>query len=372
MSELRRPIGRLLTGATVEWDAVERALRRRQRRRVVAWALVPAVAAALLLVARPRPTPPAALTLADGRPLPTGAALPAGGVLRLSDRSRVALAEGASLTLTRHAPTAVEFTLRAGHASFEVTSGGPRRWRVDCGLATVTVVGTGFDLDLDPARLTVSVRHGAVRVEGARVAGASQLLRAGASLAVWATPPTPPTVIAPAPTLIDAGVAAHWRPAAVTAPARRPAVARAHVDASTPDAPPRVVVADAAVDPAEALWQRADGARRAQRYADAAALLVTLVDEHPRSARAPMAAFLVGRDRLRALRQPALAAEAFERAIELGLADGLREEAWLGLVESHWQSGDRAGARSAANVYRTMYPLGAHRGYIDSLVGASP
>jgi TolA-binding protein len=149
-------------------------------------------------------------------------------------------------------------------------------------------------------------------------------------------------------------------------------VARAHVDASTPDAPPRVVVADAAVDPAEALWQRADGARRARRYADAAALLVTLVDEHPRSARAPMAAFLVGRDRLRALRQPALAAEAFERAIELGLADGLREEAWLGLVESRWQSGDRAGARSAANVYRTMYPLGAHRGYIDSLVGASP
>lgn len=376
MSELRRPIGRLLTGATVEWDAVERALRRRQRRRVVAWALAPAVAAAaaLLLVARPRPTAPAALTLADGRPLLAGTTLPAGAVLRLSDRSRVALSEGASLTLTRHAPTAVEFTLRAGHASFEVTPGGPRRWRVDCGLATVTVVGTGFDLDLDPARLTVSVRHGAVRVAGARVAGASQLLRAGASLAVWATPPTPPMLIAPAQVLVDAGVAGHGRPAAAAGPARRPtvAVARAHVDASTPDAPPRVVADAAVVDPAEALWLRADGARRARRYADAAALLVTLVDEHPGSARAPMAAFLVGRDRLRALRQPALAAEAFDRAIELGLADGLREEAWLGLVESRWQSGDRAGARSAAGVYRTMYPRGAHRGYIDSLVGAAP
>ena len=146
------------------------------------------------------------------------------------------------------------------------------------------------------------------------------------------------------------------------------------IDASVSDAAPPAASVDApaAVDPAEALWQRADGARRARRYADAVALLVTLVDEHPRSDRAPMAAFLVGRDRLRALRQPAQAAEAFARALELDLAEGLREEAWLGLVESRWQSGDRAGARVAASQYRTMYPRGAHRGYIDSLVGSSP
>jgi len=145
-------------------------------------------------------------------------------------------------------------------------------------------------------------------------------------------------------------------------------------DASVSDVGPSAASVDApaAVDPAEALWQRADGARRARRYADAVALLVTLVDEHPRSDRAPMAAFLVGRDRLRALRQPAQAAEAFARALELDLAEGLREEAWLGLVESRWQSGDRAGARVAASQYRTMYPRGSHRGYIDSLVGSSP
>ncbi len=374
MTDLPRPIARLLTGAHVEWDAVEHARDRRRRRRALGWALVPAVAAAVFLLARPRPTPTTAPTLAlsDGRPLTAGTTLVAPGVLRLSDCSQVTLSAGTSLTLTRHAPAAVEFALYAGHASFEVTPGGPRRWRIDCGLATVTVVGTSFDLDRDPARLTVSVRHGAVRVEGPHVDGSSRLLGPGNTLAVLAAsppPPPPPSPIVTTPTMVDAGVA---RPRPTLA--RRPTLVASPVDAAVSDVPPVIAppIAPIAVDPAEALWQQADGARRARRYADAVRLLVTLVDDHPRSTRAPMAAFLVGRDRLRALRQPVQAAEAFARALELTLPEGLREEAWLGLVESRWQSGDRAGARGAASEYRTLYPRGAHRAYIDSLVGSSP
>jgi transmembrane sensor len=371
VSDPRRPIGRLLAGAEVEWAAVERALARRRRRRVIGWAMVPAAAAvvAALAAARGRPAAvptPAGLTLADGRAVPLGVALPSPGELRLSDRSRVTLDPGTSLTVARLGPTAVEITLRAGHASFEVTPGTARRWRIDCGLAAVTVVGTGFDLDLDASRLTVAVRHGAVRVDGPRVEGGTQLVSTGETLAVWSVvvvePPVPPALT------LDAGVDARALPPTVR---RRPdAPLRARPDASVADVPVAGPAPSAvAIDPAESLWQRADGARRAQRHADAVALLVALVDEHPGSPRAPMAAFLVGRDRLRVLRQPGPAAEAFARALELPLPESLREEAWLGLVEARWQSGDTDGARAAAGHYRTLYPGGTHRGYIDALVG---
>lgn len=371
MSDPRRPIGRMLAGAEVEWSAVERALARRRRRRVIGWAMVPAVAAmvAALVASRGRPAPvqtPTGLTLADGHPVPIGVALPSPGELRLSDRSRVTLDRGTSLTVAALAPTAVELTLRAGHASFEVTPGTARRWRIDCGLAAVTVVGTGFDLDLDAARLTVAVRHGAVRVDGPRVDGGTHLVSTGETLAVWSIAPAPPP--APLASPLDAGVDAPALPPTVRR--RTEAPPRAQVDASIADAPVAAAApAAVAIDPAETLWQRADGARRAQHHAAAVALLVTLVDEHPQSPRAAMAAFLVGRDRLRLLRQPGPAAEAFARALELPLPESLREEAWLGLVEARWQSGDRDGARAAAAHYRTVYPGGVHRGYIDALVG---
>lgn len=328
------------------------------------------VATLALVAVRARPAPPppgTAPTLTEA--LAVGSTLPAPGTVRFAEGARVTLSSGTTLHLAGRTLDAMDLRLWAGHASFEVVPGGRRRWSIDCGLARVTVVGTGFDLDLDEARLRVAVRHGAVRVEGSTVEGGARTVGAGEALDVPARRDDPAVPQAPAP-LLDAGGLASTRP---STPRRLPSPAvRAPIDASMEPPPDVAVRAAPSVDPAEELWQRADGARRAQRHADAATLLAELVDRYPASARAPMAAFVMGRDHLRVLRRPMAAAAAYARALELGLAEGLREEAWLGLVESRWQSGDRAGALDAARRYRTAYPRGVHREYIDGLVGAAP
>ncbi|MEZ4394921.1 MAG: hypothetical protein R3A48_27920 [Polyangiales bacterium] len=61
---------------------------------------------------------------------------------------------------------------------------GPRRWRVDRGLATVTVVGTAFTVVRAPRTLRVRVAHGTVWVDGAAVPGGHRVLTTGQSLSV--------------------------------------------------------------------------------------------------------------------------------------------------------------------------------------------
>ena len=67
---------------------------------------------------------------------------------------------------------------------------GPRRWQIECGLATVEVVGTHFDVERSPGRLRVAVARGQVLVRGERVPDRVRRLAAGEALEVTdARPP---------------------------------------------------------------------------------------------------------------------------------------------------------------------------------------
>ncbi len=359
MSELPRPMKQHLAAPTApSWDAVEQRITRRRWTRYAAWTLVPACALALLALRSPQTvtapvTPPPSLTI--------GTTLPAGTTV-LADGTRLRVGADASMRLTSRDPRGLVFTLLGGEVSFEVTPA-RRTFRVDAGLATVTVVGTGFTVLREPRRVQVRVRHGAVRVEGARVPGGSSLLRGGDEIEVHAETLAPQRPVITHPEALDAGV--RLRP---------PTQRRAPHDGGAPtDAPaPMDVVALLPTSDPDALWRSADVLRRAQSYEAAAALLLRLTREHPTSPRAPLAAHLLGRDLLHVLRRPSQASAAFARALSLGLPEGLREDAWFGLIDARVRAGDRAGGEQAAETYRARYPRGVHLAAVDALLGASP
>ena len=113
----------------------------------------------------------------------------------------------------------------------------------------------------------------------------------------------------------------------------------------------------------------ADVARLSGHGADAVLPLTRVVEEHPNEARAPLAAFTLGRLQLDTLGHPDRAAEAFERAIALGLPQGLVEDAYARLVEAHARSGDRVAARATAEAYSQKFPQGSRTSAIARWLG---
>src|SRR5262245_40905895 len=162
----------------------------------------------------------------------------------LDDGSTVTLARGTTMEVLSNDGERFVTVLRGGRASYEVKPGGPRKWVVETDLATIEVVGTGFDVERDEQRgLTVSVRHGVVMVRGERVPGRVQRLVAGARLTVE------PVVTAsaasshgvPAPAAVPEPAVAMAKTAEAPAPtvpvaAPRPRTMRAAAPAAAPAA----------------------------------------------------------------------------------------------------------------------------------------
>ncbi len=205
-SELRAHLRAPFSDAQVEeiWRGVQA---RRARSARPAWLALclPALAAAVLGVALRRERAPSVvdggvgpLRLVDGSGV-TAARLRndalAPATVRLSDRSTLTLHPHTTLLPTHNDGRAMELQLRQGAADFAVTPGGPRRWRIDCGVATITVVGTAFTLDRRESSLRVAVSHGTVWVDGAWVPGGHRVLTAGQSLAVSRPAPRAPQVV---------------------------------------------------------------------------------------------------------------------------------------------------------------------------------
>jgi transmembrane sensor len=319
------------------------------------------------------------------------AALPAAGPLRLlgggeiaalvapetvplavsfSDGSQVELDPGARLEPLENGPTVFSALLASGRATFDVRHGGPRRWTVECGIATVEVVGTRFTVERSPGRARVSVERGIVLVRGERVRDRVQRLELGQALevedvAAGGMAPAPPyptaatipppilPVTLPAPPVSSASVAA--APAASSW--RKLAQKGDNADAYAELGSAGIASAsrDASVDDLLAL---ADVARLSGHPADAVTPLNRVVAEHAGDPRASLAAFTLGRLQLDALTHPALAAAAFEHAMALGLPQSLQEDAYARLVEARAQAGDASGARSAAEEYQRRFPAG--------------
>ena len=134
-------------------------------------------------------------------------------------------------------------------------------------------------------------------------------------------------------------------PAAVAAPAPMP-VTRVVPTAVAPDI--------------EALMRSADAARRAGRPAQAVPYLRRLLRDHPADARAPLAAFTLGRILLAELGQPTEAADAFALSRRLAPRGPMASHALAREVEAAARGGDAARARRLAATYVADYPAGPH------------
>jgi transmembrane sensor len=86
--------------------------------------------------------------------------------LALADGSTIRLAPGSAVRVA-YAGVERRVELLAGEAFFEVVHDPQRPFRVDSDAVRVTVLGTGFDVRLDPSGGEVAVRHGRVRVDAA-------------------------------------------------------------------------------------------------------------------------------------------------------------------------------------------------------------
>jgi transmembrane sensor len=353
---------------------VARRERRREsglRRRAVVWFAVGALSAvvptALFESRRARPARSLAaeggpLTRVDGAPFAALSAPPGGGAttVRLSDESIVSVDPGTRLEPLENGAHSLVLLLARGRATFDVRPGGPRHWSIECGLATVEVVGTRFVLSRTSDRLDVDVDRGTVLVRGERVPERVQRVTAGGHLevvgsalqvggptptdsAVPAVPVAQPTAV-PAPT---ASAARPWRELAT-----RGAYADAYRLLGSRGVGSEVARSVSVKD----LMTLADVARLSGHPADATAPLERIVAEHPDDGRASLAAFTLGKIHLNSVARPGEAARDFERAILMGLPAGLLEDAYAYLVEAKERAGDVTGARAAARAYGARFP----------------
>ena len=374
MSRLRYPLKDLLDDPTSEealarvWRGIDaRAPRGRVRARV--WAMASLVTAAAVAIAfatfERRDRGP--LRFADGRPLDAVEATPVGEVLAMSDGSRVELAAGARFTPLESTGTSFVAILESGSAHFEVRPGGPRRWQIECGLATVEVVGTGFDCARAPGRLEVSVQHGAVLVRGDRVPDRARRLDAGETLEVLDAPGPPETSGAPgAPAATTVAAAPRRDPVAEEAGAWRELARGGHHREAFAALGAQGLLRETKRRGVADLLVLADVARLSGHAAEAVAPLERILREFPGDPQAPLAALALGRLELDTLDRPAKAARALNLALSLGVPHSLREDVRTRLVEAYARAGNRAAARAAAAAYLREYPDGRDRSIVES------
>ncbi|HVR04245.1 MAG TPA: FecR family protein [Polyangia bacterium] len=382
MTHLQFPLKEMLRDPTEEptlrriWERIDGRLpdARRRRRRVAVGALAFAGAVVIALVAIGR-RDAGPLRFGDGRALVAVDAPAAGVRLALSDGSAIELGGGARFEPLESSGTTFLGVLQRGNASFDVRPGGPRRWQVECGLATVEVVGTRFSCERAPGRLRVSVQRGAIVVRGERIADRARRLAAGESLDI-----VEGLVSSPLPPVTGAGAAFREKSGAD--------LAEPGLDETSRAAPPPASWRELAHrgHPAEAfavlgaqgverearrlgvsdLLVLADVARLSGHPAEAVGPLERILSDFAGDPQAPLAAFALGRLELDALDRPRSATMALERALALGVPRSLREDVRARLFEAHERAGEWSAARSAAEAYLRDFPAGRRRAEMES------
>jgi len=326
------------------WQAIDARFPRRRSKLSLSLIIAPAAAmAAGIAVVAYMHRDAGPLRLANGSAIVAVDAPATGLRLAMSDGSSVELGAGARFEPIESSAQSFIAVLDRGDASFEVKPGGPRRWQIECGLATVEVVGTRFSCARGPDRLHVGVERGVVLVRGERVPSRVRRLSAGESLDVFEPAVAPESQIEPegtGPAVPDAEIRPAAEPA-VAARAGAPAgpgwreLARngRHREAFATLGSQgirrevkRLGIAD--------LFALADVARLSGHPADAVAPLQRIVAGFAGDPQAPLAAFALGRLELDDLGRPAPAAAAFKRALELGPPQSLRDNVRARLAEA--------------------------------------
>jgi len=422
VSPLGRPIRDVLDAGTTENEiqSVWRRIQEQRRKRVAlrpallaaALAMVAVLAAFFVLRAPSRgavprePAGPLALVAGTAEhPLAGGDDI--ANTTNLSDGSRVALDSGAHLSIIENSGRTFVTHLSSGRADFSVKPGGPRRWVVECGLATIEVVGTEFTVARSTADLRVEVRHGVVVVRGEDVpdhvrrvvageslrltspAGAANVEASSDAVAVNAAPPSiaaapaTPNVTSPSiatasavPNVASPSIATGAAPNVASPSIATGAVPNVASPSIATGAVPAAVGASIATTSGThgtnaevaALYERADAARRSGHARDAAVLLKSAIARDPHGQRAAIAYFTLGRLYLD-LGDAGPAAGALERSLKAGAPRSLEEDVRARLVEARAKMGDLAGARRAAGEYRARFPGGRRTADVDRWSG---
>jgi transmembrane sensor len=260
--------------------------------------------------------------------------------LRLADGSSAApLEPGSTLTLVEESSRRVAVDLGRGRARFDVVPAPARSFSVRAGDVTVFVVGTVFTVERVADRVGVAVERGRVRVDWGL--GRRQL---DAGESGW----FPPLVVGMTRTTRD--------PTAAKARAHPPRLTDGVSSPATKEA-----------ETAEALLVAADAARLGGHADEGAALLRQFLADHGGDARAPLAAFTLGRVLLIELGQPREAAAAFSRVRTLAPRGPFAEDALAREVEAWKAAGDAAQARTRARQYLRLYPGGLRAEAVRSL-----
>lgn len=270
-------------------------------------------------------------------------------VIRFRDGSQMVAAPGVRLTSLESSESREVMLLERGRLELEVVPGGPRRWIVETGLARVEIVGTKLSITRGPRAVEVQVDRGVVLVWSALLDDGVRRLEAGDRAEITR---------AVAPASRDAGGVV--RPRAPTGRRRAPVperslevrAAEAVPDVATASSSPSVRTLDA-VDAMTA----ADRARRRGRYDEAAASLVTVIEDDGRdTSERALAAFTLGRIELEHRDRPAGALDALERALELGLPSALERSALAYRIDALAGCGMNRAAREAAAAHLARFP----------------
>lgn len=350
------------------WEGIERRLTQgrgassRRRHIELRWVLAAVVtlalgaAGALRWLETEAPAERAALVAAgpllteDGRAFESLVAEASEGARRVgfADGSSIEASPGARLEGL--ASTSSEFAvfLRQGRVRVSVAPHGPRRWTLETRSARVEVVGTVFSVQTAPDRVEVAVERGVVLVRSEFLPDGVQRLAAGATVS------------------IDTQAAARAKPghAAMAEPAAQSSAMETAPSADSARSQPAAREPQRSPSAAQ-LWEAADRARSAGDGARAAAILERVLEEYPRDAQAPLAAFTLGALELDQLERPAAAARSFRRAIQLGIAGSLLESSHLRLGEALHRAHDVAGLRAVLEQYNRRFPNGRHRATLE-------
>lgn len=328
-----------------------------------------------------------------GRPLAVGQWVSATSEtppIHFSDGSSVTLESGSRARLATLDAVGAHLVLESGAADVQVTPQRGAKYRVSLGPFAVDVTGTRFDVGFRPADevFTLKLHEGKVVVSGC-VLGEGRTLLAGEALtascrdghfeisALGASRAAPASPAAPAGEEPPPAV----EPVPSAAPEARAAAPGGSAGPSGPNATVRswqslanagrfadayasiavegfeVAVARASVSELSLL---ADTARLAGKPADALTAYQALRARAAGSAPAKQAAFSIARVHFDQRAAYAEAARWFRTYLAEQPGGPFAREAEGRLMEALSRSGDRAGARQAAERYLTRYPGGPH------------
>ncbi|MEM9860281.1 MAG: FecR domain-containing protein [Myxococcota bacterium] len=331
-------------------QAVHEAIALHRRRRQAAAVVVPVAAAAVLaFLLWPR---------TDGGEPPS-----VRSTLSFEDGSWARTVGAESLARIAHdEPTRSELRLERGDVEVDVVRNEQRVFEVVAGEVRVRVLGTRFFVERSGERVRVRVIRGHVRVSWS--SGRRELMAGDSGL-------FPPVESEQGRTGAREETETQVEPVQV-----EPSVQNEAESASRPSGAWRTRAArndfsgayralrsegfDTVRNTAEDLMLAADVARLSGHPGQAVAPLRRILSRHRRDARAPLAAFTLGRVLAEDLGRPAQAAREFRRARSLAPSGPLYGDAMIREAEARVAAGQRDEAQALAEGYLERFPRGRH------------